>query len=398
MWRVAFFLVALMTMPLQAATVNTLYQAQVPLPDSDRQTEQTARVAALQQVLVKVSGQRDIAGNEVIQKALENSSAYVSQLGYGNEQGQPVLEISFDSEKIRTLLTQANATFWSEQRPTVLVWLVEEANRDRAIVWDQTGNRLQGQLNQAAAQRGIPVLLPIGDFQDVTAISVPDLWGGFSQPIANASTRYQPDAVLIARVQRGSGSMQVAWQLFPGSPAAMLDGDSAPVEGRHSGDGAAALTAMMDQVADNLAARYAVQLGGVADGGFAIDVANVRRVEDFFQLEKLLKDLSSVASVNASHLQGDKVRFAIRLLSNEQAFARELSMEPKIQAQPVSSLVRDVTFEQQSAGETTSASQEGMIVPTSREGSASEPLPQLNVSAPQGATSNVGQYYWNPSA
>ncbi|WP_459782404.1 DUF2066 domain-containing protein, partial [Photobacterium sp. R1] len=107
MWRVAFFLVALMALPLQAATVNTLYQAQVPLPDSDRQTEQSARVAALQQVLVKVSGQRDITSNDVIQKALENSSSYVSQLGYGNEQGQSVLEISFDSEKIRTLLTQA---------------------------------------------------------------------------------------------------------------------------------------------------------------------------------------------------------------------------------------------------------------------------------------------------
>lgn len=398
MWRVAFFLVALMALPLQAATVNTLYQAQVPLPDSDRQTEQSARVAALQQVLVKVSGQRDITSNDVIQKALENSSSYVSQLGYGNEQGQSVLEISFDSEKIRTLLTQANATFWSEQRPTVLVWLVEEANRDRAIVWDQSGNSLQANLNKAAANRGVPVLLPIGDFQDVTAISVPDLWGGFSQPIANASTRYQPDAVLIARVQRRNESLQVAWQLFPVSPAAMLDGNSAPVEGRSSGDSVTGITAMMDQVADNLAARYAVQLGGVTEGGFAIDVANVRRVEDFFQLEKLLKDLSSVASVNASHLQGDKVRFTIRLLSNEQVFARELSMEPKIQAQPLSSLVRDVTFENQSAGESSPANQEGVIVPTSREGSASEPLPQLDVSGTQAAASRIGLYYWNPNA
>ncbi|WP_240435500.1 DUF2066 domain-containing protein [Photobacterium salinisoli] len=378
--------------------MNTLYQAQVPLPDSDRQTEQSARVAALQQVLVKVSGQRDITSNDVIQKALENSSLYVSQLGYGNEQGQSVLEISFDSEKIRTLLTQANATFWSEQRPTVLVWLVEEANRDRAIVWDQSGNSLQANLNQAAAHRGVPVLLPIGDFQDVTAISVPDLWGGFSQPIANASTRYQPDAVLIARVQRRNESLQVAWQLFPVSPAAMLDGNSAPVEGRSSGDSVTGITAMMDQVADNLAARYAVQLGGVTEGGFAIDVANVRRVEDFFQLEKLLKDLSSVASVNASHLQGDKVRFTIRLLSNEQVFARELSMEPKIQAQPLSSLVRDVTFENQSAGESSPANQEGVIVPTSREGSASEPLHQLDVSGTQAAASRIGLYYWNPNA
>ncbi|GAB6264381.1 DUF2066 domain-containing protein [Photobacterium sp. R1] len=393
MWRFAFFFGALMALPLQAATVETLYQAQVSLPDTDSQTAQTARATALQQVLVKVSGQSNIADNEVIQKALENNSAYVSQLGRGSVNGQPMLDVSFDREKIRTLLTQANATFWSEQRPTILVWLIEDKSRDRTIVFDQSGNALQSPLNQAAALRGLPLLLPIGDFEDVTAISVPDLWGGFAQPIAKASSRYQPDAVMVVRVKGSGEKTQLNWQLFPDSPAAMLDGKAEPVEGRISGP--AAIQEMMNTVADNLAARYAIQLGGATEGGFAIEVANIRHVEDFFQLESLLKTMSSVAEVNATHLQGDRVRFSIRLLSNEQAFARELSMEPRLQSQPVTSLVRELPAEGSSAG----AAPEGIIVPTSREGSASEPLPQLDVSATRSSVaSGIGQYYWNPNA
>ncbi|KDM91228.1 DUF2066 domain-containing protein [Photobacterium galatheae] len=392
MWRFAFFLGALIALPLQAATVETLYQAQVSLPDTDSQTTRAARATALQQVLVKVSGQSNISDNEVIQKALENNSTYVSQLGHSSVNGQPTLDVSFDREKIRTLLTQANATFWSEQRPTILVWLIEDKHRDRAIVFDQSDNALQRPLNQAAALRGVPLLLPIGDFEDVTAISVPDLWGGFVQPIAKASTRYQPDAVMVVRVKGSDAKTQLTWQLFPGSPSAMLDGQAEPVEGRTNGS--VAIQEMMNTVADHLAARYAIQLGGATEGGFAIEVANIRHVEDFFQLESLLKAMSSVAEVNATHLQGDRVRFSIQLLGNEQAFARELSMEPRLQSQPVTSLVREMAVEG-----ATGVAPEGVIVPTSREGSASEPLPQLDVSATRSATaSGISQYYWNPNA
>ncbi|QUJ66852.1 DUF2066 domain-containing protein [Photobacterium sp. GJ3] len=393
MWRFAFFVVALVTLPLQAATVNTLYQAEVLLPDTDNQTERAARATALQQVLIKVSGQSDIAGNDVIQKALDNNSAYVSQLGQSTVNGQPALAVSFDRGKIRDLLTQANATFWSEQRPTILVWLVEDQGRDRNIVWDQSGNQLQSNLNQFAAMRGLPVLLPIGDFEDVTAISVPDLWGGFAQPVAQASARYQPEAVLIARVSGSGAKSQVSWQLFPNTPAEMLEGNAAPIEGRSQGQDA--IQGMMNTLADELAARYAVQLGGATEGGFAIEVANIRHVEDFFQLEKLLQAMSSVADVDATHLQGDRVRFAIKLLSNEQAFARELEMEPRLRTQSVSALVREMPQETSVAQPVT----EGIITPTSREGSASQPLPQLDVSATrESAASGISQYVWHPNS
>lgn len=331
MLRIALLLCALLAWPLKAATVTHLYQAEVVLPDTDRASEKKARETALAQVLVKVSGQSAITKNEVIQKAMANSRAYVSQFGYGSQDGQQTLALAFDRGQIRNLLTQANATLWREDRPSVLVWLVKDANRNRDIVWEQSGSALTPQLKRAADQRGVPVMMPVGDFEDMTAINIPDLWGGFIQPIAGASARYQPDAVLIVRLrQSATANVQVGWQLFTDAPEQLVSSQIKPAEGRVSGSPADALQQMMDQVADTLADKYAVPLGGAASDAFAIEVANIRTTKDFFALERLLTNLTSVASVNASRVKGDTVTFAVNLLSTETAFYRELGRDTRL--------------------------------------------------------------------
>ncbi|CAG21249.1 hypothetical protein PBPRA2906 [Photobacterium profundum SS9] len=331
MLRFAFLFLALLALPVKAATVTNLYQAQVVLPDTDKQSEKQAQAQGLEQVLIKVSGQSAIANNEVIRKAMTNSRLYISQFGYGNLNGERTLELTFNGGQIRDLLTKANATLWNEQRPTILVWLVEESNREREILWDQSGNSLQPQMNLAADKRGLPVIMPIGDFDDVTALSIPDLWGGFVQPIAEASLRYNPDAVLVVRARKqADDNVNLSWQLFPQKPDQIVNSQKAPAEGRVSGTAAKATTDMMNKVADELAAKYAVQLGGASDGAFAIQVGNVKTTEDFFTLERMLTNLTSVASVNANRLQGDSVQFDVKLLSSEAAFRRELGQDSRI--------------------------------------------------------------------
>ncbi len=99
--------------------------------------------------------------------------------------------------------------------------------------------------------------MPIGDFEDVTAINIPDIWGGgFVQPIAGASVRYQPDAVLVVRVrQLADENVQVGWQLFADEPEYLVSSQTAPAEGRTSGASAEAFTDMMNQVQISLLAN-----------------------------------------------------------------------------------------------------------------------------------------------
>lgn len=330
MLRFAFFMLALLALPLNAATVNNLYQAQVVLPDTDKQSEQTARQQGLEQVLVKVSGQSQVVDNEVIRKALSSSSQYISQFGVGSLNGQQTLDMTFDRVQVHNLLAQANATVWSDQRPAVLVWLVKENNREREIVWDQTSNPLQTEMNTAANQRGVPVLMPIGDFEDITAVTVPDLWGGFVEPVANASLRYNPEAILIVRAREDGSNVSLSWQLFEQSADRLVASQVAPKEGRASGELAVATREMVNQIADQLAAKYAVQLGGESRGLFTISVANIQTTEDFFTLERMLTSLSSVASVDVQRLHGDKAMFGVNLLTTEDAFKRELLLDRRM--------------------------------------------------------------------
>ncbi len=330
MLRFAFFMLALLALPLNAATVNNLYQAQVVLPDTDKQSEQTARQQGLEQVLVKVSGQSQVVDNEVIRKALSSSSQYISQFGVGSLNGQQTLDMTFDRVQVHNLLAQANATVWSDQRPAVLVWLVKENNREREIVWDQTSNPLQTEMNTAANQRGVPVLMPIGDFEDITAVTVPDLWGGFVEPVANASLRYNPEAILIVRAREEGSNVSLSWQLFEQSADRLVASQVAPKEGRASGELAVATREMVNQIADQLAAKYAVQLGGESRGLFTISVANIQTTEDFFTLERMLTSLSSVASVDVQRLHGDKAMFGVNLLTTEDAFKRELLLDRRM--------------------------------------------------------------------
>ncbi len=330
MLRFAFFMLALLALPLNAATVNNLYQAQVVLPDTDKQSEQTARQQGLEQVLVKVSGQSKVVDNEVIRKALTNSSQYISQFGVGSLNGQQTLDMTFDRVQVHNLLTQANATLWSDQRPAVLVWLVKENNREREIVWDQSSNPLQTEMNTAANQRGVPILMPIGDFEDITAVSVPDLWGGFVEPVANASLRYNPEAILIVRAREDGSNVSLSWQLFEQSADRLVASQVAPKEGQVSGELVAATRDMVNQIADQLAAKYAVQLGGESRGLFSISVANIQTTEDFFTLERMLTSLSSVASVDVQRLHADQALFGVNLLTTEEAFKRELLLDRRI--------------------------------------------------------------------
>lgn len=193
---IAFLLLGLLALPSYASTRVDVYSAEVVLDENNTDAEAAARQAGLQQVVVRASGDKQSAGNPVIVKAMRQSGQYLSQISYGDHLGQQTLKMVFNAPQIRSLLTQAQLPFWSEERATVLVWVVEEARYGREIIWEQSGDNLVDQLKYLAGLRGLPVTVPVGDIEDVTGITSPELWGGFVEPIGRASARYAADAVL----------------------------------------------------------------------------------------------------------------------------------------------------------------------------------------------------------
>ncbi len=321
----AFLLMGLMSLPASALTKVNLYKTQVAIDQTQEDADAKAREQGMQEVIVRATGDKNAPSNEVIQKALSKYNSYLNQFSYGQVGDTSVITIEFGEPQIRSLITQAQLPFWSENRANILVWLVEESSYDRTISWEHSDSRVLAQLKATATSRGLPITVPVGDFDDITGVETSDLWGGFVKPISLASDRYTTDAVLVVRAQGDD----LRWTLYDQNAYDMLHSQKAPMTGRASGSSSA--SEMMDQISDYYARKSAVVVGSESSLTVLATFSSIDTADDFFQLEKRLKGLSSVASLDILKIQGSEVTFDIHLLTSDSEFEQEVMRIPQVQ-------------------------------------------------------------------
>ncbi len=312
-------LIGWMSLPVYALTKVDIYRAEVAIDSEQENGESLAREQAMKDVIVRATGSQSSLSNPVVEKALSSNSRYISQLSYGQVNGQPGLKMRFNRGQIHTLLTQAQLPTWSPYRSNILVWVVEEQAYDRSIAWEHSDSQSISRLRDAADARGLPVTFPVGDFEDVTGVNVSDVWGGFVEPVAKASQRYPVEAVLVLRVLGD----QIRWTLYDQSPSAILVSQRAPRSGSVSGNNAIAAT--IDAITDYYASKSAVVVTDESSDGITMKVVNVNSASDFFRLETALKKLNSVAGSSVKRVQGNELILKLHLLASKESFEKEAS-------------------------------------------------------------------------
>ncbi|EKG85412.1 hypothetical protein VCHE16_2845 [Vibrio paracholerae HE-16] len=308
----------LLTFPAFALTRVNLYQAEVAVDPQQSNADAAARVRGMEEVIVRATGSQDALKNDAVQKALRQSNQYITQISTQQEGAQSVMRLQFSAQHIRSLLSQAQLPFWPESRSNLLVWLVEEANYDRNVSWEHADTPLLNQMKARARVRGLPLTVPVGDFDDVTGVQVSDLWGGFINPISVASQRYPTDAVLVVRAQ---GS-ELRWTLFDQLANTMVNQPKAPISGQASGEQAA--TEMIDEISDYYARKSAVVVSSASSQSVLAQFSPLDSAQDFFVVENKLKRLSSVASLDILKVQDTQVTFNVHLLASVEEFTNEV--------------------------------------------------------------------------
>lgn len=216
--------------PLHAAPAVDLYGASAELPGGSRSNLSRAFDAALSKVLVKVTGRREAAAPDYRRALFSDASRLVQQ--YRMEDPRTVWA-DFDGEAIRSGLDASGQPVWGSDRPAVLVWMaVDAGGGDRTIIAaepqsstirggvpesdeNEGPDAVRTVLEQSAADRGLPLVLPLVDAEDLSRLSFADLWGGFIDPVLDASDRYAADAVLIGRSGSASAEFtRVRWTLI----------------------------------------------------------------------------------------------------------------------------------------------------------------------------------------
>ncbi|MEZ8632001.1 DUF2066 domain-containing protein [Vibrio lentus] len=317
---IALLLMGLLASPSYALTQVDIFSAEVAINAENKQPEQVARNTGMEQVLIRATGQTDVASNETIKKAMRKSSQYMSQMSFGESNDQSTLRMRFNGAQIRSLLTQAQLPYWPDTRSNILVWLVEEQNYDKNIVWEHSNSQLAAGLQANAKERGLPLTLPVGDFDDITGIATSDLWGSFVSPISKASQRYPVDAVLVIKAQ----SSGLRWTLYDQKPNQLTSAPKSPVSGSVSGNSVTTSKKLVDQISNYYASKSAVTVASESSESILTQFISLNNAQDFFQLESALKRLNSVASLDILKIQNNEVTFRIHLLSTQQEFEQEV--------------------------------------------------------------------------
>lgn len=267
---------------VQAAEVNDFYL--VRLPVSGAQLTDAQRSEALDDMLIRYSGLRELPASSALQSAQQQAGRYIAQTQTRNENGEKTADVSFEPAAVQHLAQTLGLPVWNHDRPAIMLWLVDNRGNnsagERRIMLDQEYSAAREQLRQVAMERGIPLLLPLGDLEDNMAVSASDVYGNFINPIAAASLRYQPDAVLVASLNNDS----LTWHLYDAAPDKLQT--SLPQSQEYTLPGAPDQTVgeMLEQVADYYAkkardaATPATAVAGAASASMApastVPVAN----------------------------------------------------------------------------------------------------------------------------
>ncbi|MBI2792055.1 MAG: DUF2066 domain-containing protein [Gammaproteobacteria bacterium] len=306
LWLLAGLLVSLTGAPQAfGAVLAHLYDVTLPVQSQSEDEWQQLVQQGLGQVLERASGDTNVSASPQVKKALDSAHDYVEQYAYeGNN-----LTIKYSADLVNQLLEKTGQAVWGQRRPNVVLWLAIEDNQQRRIVGAETDPALHTYLSQFAKQKGIPLILPLMDLEDMSAVTVTDVWGQFPAVLSQASERYGAQIILLGRVTHGSASAawEGNWQLLTRAdvPAWKVQGQSLE---EILSQGISQSTQFLKV---NPTQNNAKTLQAARGKPFLIGIEGIQSSNDFAEIEKYLKSLDQVVDVNIHQLLGQVAVFEV---------------------------------------------------------------------------------------
>ena len=306
---------------VSAAQVTDLYQGKAPTSGD----MVAAQSQALGEVLVKVTGKRDILTQPAVVKALAAPGDYVQHYGYQDVGPVKFLKADFDVAKVNALISQSKFALLGPARPQVAIWLVINEG-ERRLLPDQSSDGWAAALRAQSQAMGLPVSIPLMDLDDNMAVNATDVWGRFADPILKASQRYGAEMVVLGKLTPEGETWNIDWGLY--GPKA--SGEQAELtRGSGSGTQAEVAQGFADGLAAWLVQNYGARISGVASSQTLV-VEGLSGIDGMITVQKMLQGMASVTKVEIGQLEGDKVTFNLALQGDKAELIRGLQLESRL--------------------------------------------------------------------
>jgi hypothetical protein len=209
------------------------------------------------------------------------------------------------------------------------MWLaVDWGQGEREIVAADDAQRLPGALRsidrnrllrervrEVAALRGVPVVFPLLDTEDLQNLSFSDIWGGFDDRLLAASLRYGATSVLVGRI-RPQELQAHRWTWYLNDERQDWNGEPEEV---------------VNLLADSLAFRYALR-GNEPLDVFRLTISGINSVVAYGEVQRLLENLAAIDKLAVELVDGDQISYEVQVQGGierlQRALAQSRLLEP----------------------------------------------------------------------
>ena len=310
MKRTLILFFALFCTSVMAEQVSGLYNGRVLVADQSEQSRSKGVNQALEQVLIKLTGNSKIMQLPSIQKAVSNTNNFIASVGYTKlpaaslEElaGQPgfSLQVSFSAEAIDQLIRWAQLPILPAGRPKLVFWIVrDDAETGRQFVTEQQFPDFTQSFQQIMQDRAVPYQLPALDLEDQLSLSVNEAWSMREQTIEVASQRYAADGwVLLRFFTTTSGQVRGSWIYKLGDQRGFDDVRAEDTE------------TFVGLAVNELVDSISTQLTYVPQVDTSKLVVQINQVDSFADYQAVVSQVQGLKLVRSSHVsavEGDRL-------------------------------------------------------------------------------------------
>lgn len=339
-------LVVCWAVPAQAAV--DLYRAEVPVENQSSEAREDALQEALGEVIVRISGDADVALTSPGRSVTKRARQLVRQFGYKrvaveqketaantsrptepkpeqeDSQGRTereeeaatelVLQVQFNAGAVNNALRGAGLPIWGAERPKTIVWLAQTQGGAPALVRGEQAKPLM----ETAQERGVPLTFPSQDSAERQRANAADVIAGYNDRLLAASRGYGASHLLVGRLQNSGGLWQGRYALMQGESTLDSWEDSASTQEQLLSD-------VMQRVANSFARSYAVSANDAANT-LVLAVDGLNSARSFARVSNYLAELTAVKTVVPAFINQDFAVFKIELSGDAKVLGRSIAL------------------------------------------------------------------------
>jgi len=324
----AFLLLLFLSIYTALAVPATQAFNTVILPVSDQSNAEFKKALSkgFAEMLIRLTGNTNVTTFPALQRVTKNPQQYVQYYRYLPTTDEDTsstpslrLQINFNEQAIRTLLTQANIPIWSEDnRPKTLIWIKTTQNNHAEFLSSTIDDPISSTVNFLATQYDLPILLPAMDLQDI------QLSEQFANPytqqpypiMSNIDTlkefmhRYRVNSILVGTINENTTSHQweSQWRLL--FMDEMYQWSST---GKNSSD----LIEKAFENTINILVNYTSNENQTSGEKIIfLHIFNVDNLKTYTELSKYIAQFNKVKNVSLENLSQTSIIFKLTLTNN----------------------------------------------------------------------------------